>query len=171
MPPYMGEIRMFAGNFAPAGWAFCDGQILPISEYDALFTLLQTRFGGDGQETFGLPDLRGRVPIHNGNSPFGTTFTLAENGGTPEETLTVQQIPQHTHAWLASQNGGTQNNPGGNVLADGTATTLYRAANANLPYNPQVISPNGGSQPHTNVMPFLAINFILSLYGVFPNPT
>src|SRR4051812_30135437 len=109
--PYVGEVRMFAGNFAPAGWMFCEGQLLPISEYETLFNLIGTTYGGDGQSTFALPDLRGRLPIHQGNG-----FTLAETGGVEEVTLTVSQIPSHTHSLLASQNTGTGTNPAGNVL-------------------------------------------------------
>src|SRR5467141_584349 len=118
--PYVGEIRIFGGNFAPAGWMFCEGQLLPISENETLFNLIGTTYGGDGQSTFALPDLRGRIPLH-----FGNGFTLAEIGGAEEITLTVNQIPAHTHAMLATKNAGDQGSPGGNVTAENTAVQLY----------------------------------------------
>src|SRR5690242_21043268 len=117
--PYVGEIRMFAGNFAPAGWAFCEGQLLPISENQTLFQLIGTTYGGDGQSTFALPDLRGRVPIHQGtDSANGTSFAIGETGGVETVTLTTAQIPVHTHALAATNAAGTQLNPGGNLLAN-----------------------------------------------------
>src|SRR3954465_15696905 len=118
--PYVGEIRMFAGNFAPAGWMFCDGQLLPISEYETLFQLIGTTYGGDGQSTFALPDLQSRVPIHNGNGPGGVNFQLSETGGVETVTLTTQQIPSHTHPMLGNTGNGTQNNPSNTVLATST---------------------------------------------------
>src|SRR6267143_3034579 len=123
--PYVGEIRMFAGNFAPAGWMFCEGQLLPISENETLFNLIGTTYGGDGQSTFALPDLRGRVPIHMGTKA-GTTYQLAEKAGEESVTLTVQQIPAHSHALLVSNNAvGLQTNPTGNVLAQSPQAKLY----------------------------------------------
>src|SRR5687767_2023867 len=146
--PYVGEIRMFAGNFAPAGWMFCEGQLMPISENETLFQLLGTTYGGDGQSTFALPDLRGRVPLHQGNG-----FILAETGGAEEVTLTVNQIPAHAHALLASADQTNTLNPGGNVIgAPLTATPLF-AAPPNINLTPQAIAPVGGSQPHTNFEP------------------
>ena|SRR5262245_4296115 len=163
--PYVGEIRMFAGNFAPAGWMFCEGQLLPISENETLFQLIGTTFGGDGESTFALPDLRGRVPIHQGNG-----FILAETGGVEEVTLTVQQIPAHSHPWLCSTAAGGSKTPKGAVAAvaqgDVYCTTL---AAANFAAN--AVGATGGSQPHTNFQPYLCINFILSLFGIFPSPT
>ena len=166
--PYVGEIRMFAGNFAPAGWMFCEGQLLPISENETLFQLIGTTYGGDGQSTFALPDLRGRIPLHQGNG-----FILAETGGAEEITLTVSQIPAHSHPLLASSAPGADANPGNRVPAEtGTAgafmffedtSTVNMAANA--------ISPVGGSQPHTNFQPYLCVDFIISLFGIFPSPT
>jgi microcystin-dependent protein len=167
--PYVGEIRMFAGNFAPAGWAFCEGQSLPISENETLFQLIGTTFGGDGQEIFALPDLRGRIPIHQGNG-----FILAETGGAEEITLTVNQIPAHTHALLATANPATQSTPPGQVTASNSPINIYRTL---VPPPPQVnmsnqmIGPVGGSQPHTNFQPYLCIDFIISLFGIFPSPT
>lgn len=164
--PYVGEIRMFAGNFAPAGWMFCEGQLLPISENETLFQLIGTTYGGDGESTFALPDLRGRIPIHQGNG-----FILAETGGTEEITLTVQQIPAHSHIELASSTGGQQSNPANLVLGAVTGGDIYSGDAPYVNMAPQAISSVGGSQPHTNFQPYLCINFIISLFGLFPSPT
>ncbi|MFY9618471.1 MAG: tail fiber protein [Pyrinomonadaceae bacterium] len=169
--PYIGEIRMFGGNFAPNGWMFCEGQTLPISENDALFTLIGTTYGGDGQETFNLPNLASRVPMHMGTGPDGTTYQLAEMAGTEQETLTTQQIPSHSHPLLGSTGNGTQATPSGNFLASTTVITMYAPETANVPFSAQAIAPIGGSQPHENTQPFLCINFIISLFGVFPSQT
>jgi microcystin-dependent protein len=165
--PYVGEIRMFGGNFAPAGWMFCEGQLLPISENDALFTLLGTTYGGDGQETFALPDLRGRVPIHQGNG-----FILGETGGAEEITLTVNQMAAHTHPLLASTNTGTASNAQGNDVCSSPSLLLYiegQSPDTNL--NQSIVGMVGGSQPHTNFQPYLCVDFIISLYGIYPSPT
>jgi len=165
--PYVGEIRIFAGNFAPAGWMFCEGQILPISENETLFQLIGTTYGGDGESTFALPDLRGRLPIHQGNS-----FILAETGGVEEVTLTVQQIPAHSHALLASTANGSQTNPGNNVVATSPGNVFpYIADPPGLNMSASAIGPVGGSQPHTNFQPYLCVDFIISLFGIFPSPT
>ena len=164
--PYVGEIRMFAGNFAPAGWMFCEGQLLPISENETLFQLIGTTYGGDGQSTFALPDLRGRIPIHQGNG-----FILAETGGAEEITLTVNQIPAHSHPLLGSLAPATDPNPAGNVLATTTQMEIYYADNPDTSMAATSISPIGGSQPHTNFQPYLCVNFIISLFGLFPSPT
>lgn len=164
--PYVGEIRMFAGNFAPAGWMFCEGQLLPISENETLFQLIGTTYGGDGEETFNLPDLRGRIPIHQGNG-----FILAETGGAEEITLTVNQIPAHSHPMLASSATASQTTPQNNVLATPSVPDMYRASAGNTPLAAQSISPTGGSQPHTNFQPYLCVDFIISLFGIFPSPT
>jgi microcystin-dependent protein len=169
--PYIGEIRMFGGNFAPAGWAFCDGQSMPISENDALFTLIGTTYGGDGQETFNLPNLQSRVPIHQGTGPNGTTYQLGEMAGTEQETLTVQQTPIHSHAPVASNTVSTQTSPSNLLLAQSSAATLYIADTASVALATSSVSPVGGSQPHENVQPFLCVNFIISLFGVFPSQT
>lgn len=163
--PYVGEIRMFAGNFAPAGWMFCEGQLLPISENETLFNLIGTTYGGDGRSTFALPDLRGRVPIHQGNG-----FILAETGGVEQVTLTVQQIPIHTHAFLATNNQASafapaNQTPGITQLA---STTAYGIDNPLVALPANAIGPSGGNQPHTNFQPYLCINFIISLFGIFP---
>jgi microcystin-dependent protein len=165
--PYVGEVRIFAGNFAPAGWMFCEGQLLPISDYETLFNLIGTTYGGDGQSTFGLPDLRGRLPMHMGNG-----FTLAETGGVESVTLTVSQIPAHSHSLLATSANGTSPNPGGNVLAQPAATIQpYTVEPATLNMNAGAIGPVGGSQPHDNFQPYLCVDFIISLFGIYPSPT
>ena len=169
--PYVGEIRIFAGNFAPSGWMFCQGQVLPISQNETLFQLIGTTYGGDGQTTFALPDLRGRIPVHMGTGTDGETLTLAETGGVEQVTLTVQQIPAHSHPALASSQNALQATPTGNVLAQPTVVDLYRVVPPNSPLAPQVVTPTGGSQPHTNEQPFLCVNFIISLFGIFPSPT
>ncbi len=164
--PYVGEIRMFAGNFAPAGWMFCEGQLLPISEYETLFNLIGTTYGGDGQSTFALPDLRGRLPLHQGGG-----FTLAETGGAEEITLTVNQIAAHSHPLLANTTPGTVSAPAGSVLAKTTTGFLYINENPTDNMATSSISSTGGSQPHTNFQPYLCVNFIISLFGIFPSPT
>lgn len=164
--PYVGEIRMFAGNFAPAGWMFCEGQLLPISENETLFQLIGTTYGGDGQSTFGLPDLRGRIPIHQGNG-----FILAETGGVEEVTLTINQIPGHSHPELVSTSVAAETNPTNNMPAQSTQATLYFEDNPNVNMAANAIGPVGGSQPHTNMQPYLCVDFIISLFGLFPSPT
>lgn len=164
--PYVGEVRMFAGNFAPAGWMFCEGQLLPISEYETLFNLIGTTYGGDGESTFALPDLRGRIPIHQGNG-----FILAETGGAEEITLTVNQIPSHTHPFLASSSPGTAATPVGNLVAESPSIAYYIQDTANSNMNPSDVTSTGGSQPHTNFQPYLCVDFIISLFGIFPSPT
>jgi len=164
--PYVGEIRIFAGNFAPAGWMFCEGQLLPISENETLFQLIGTTYGGDGQSTFALPDLRGRLPLHQGNS-----FILAETGGVEEVTLTVSQIPAHNHPLLGSATNGTQANPENNLLANSFNITPYINDSTSGNMNPGAVTPVGGSQPHTNFQPYLCVNFIISLFGIFPSQT
>jgi len=170
--PYVGEIRMFAGNFAPAGWEMCEGQLLPISENETLFNLIGTTYGGDGQSTFGLPDLRGRAPLHMGTGG-GSTYLLAENGGVEEVTLTVNQIPSHTHAVLGTGNAADSAVPNGQVLAPTQASTVtaYGTDNPLVGLTTQVVGAVGGSQPHQNMQPYLAITFIISLFGIFPSPT
>jgi microcystin-dependent protein len=163
--PYVGEIRMFAGNFAPAGWMFCEGQLLPISENETLFQLIGTTYGGDGESTFALPDLRGRLPLHQGNG-----FILAETGGAETVTLTVNQIPAHSHPLLASNTGGQSSNPQNNLTAK-PVSNIYAPPGANAPMTAQAILPVGGSQPHNNFQPYLCIDFIISLFGIFPSPT
>ena len=164
--PYVGEIRMFAGNFAPAGWMFCEGQLLPISENETLFQLIGTTYGGDGQSTFALPDLRGRIPIHQGNG-----FILAETGGAEEITLTVQQIAAHSHPLLGTASIANDANPLSNVVAQTNTFDPYQSTAGGSPMAPQSIGSVGGSQPHTNFQPYLCVDFIISLFGLFPSPT
>ena len=171
MSPYVGEIRMFAGNFAPNGWMFCEGQTLPISENEVLFQLIGTTYGGDGEETFNLPNLASRVPIHMGTGPDGTTYQIGEMAGTEQETLTTQQIPNHTHQLFASTAIGAANTPSGNVTSQSVSVKMYLADSPTNAANASSISPQGGSQPHENTQPFLCINFIISLFGVFPSQT
>jgi microcystin-dependent protein len=163
--PYVGEIRIFAGNFAPAGWAFCEGQVLPISENETLFQLIGTTYGGDGQSTFALPDLRGRIPLHQGNG-----FILAETGGVESVTLTVSQIPGHSHPLLGTGAAANQTSPTGNLLAK-PDKSLYRPGPASVAMSALDVGSTGGSQPHNNFQPYLCVNFILSLFGTFPSPT
>jgi microcystin-dependent protein len=165
--PYVGELRMFAGNFAPAGWMFCEGQLLPISENETLFQLIGTTYGGDGESTFALPDLRGRIPVHQGNG-----FTLAEVGGAEEVTLTASQIPAHSHPAVASSSAASSNDPSSNVGAALTVASVfpYGTDNPLTPLSANAIAPTGGSQPHTNFQPYLCISFIISLFGIFPSP-
>jgi microcystin-dependent protein len=169
--PYIGEIRMFAGNFAPNGWMFCEGQPLPIAENEALFQLIGTTYGGDGEETFNLPNLASRVPIHMGTGPDGTTYQLGEMAGTEQETLTVQQIPNHSHPFTASTNAAQESSPANNVLAQSTVADMFIQDSPDGALAPSSVQPAGGSQPHDNTQPFLCINFIISLFGVFPSPT
>jgi microcystin-dependent protein len=159
--PYVGEIRMFGGNFAPVGWKFCNGDLLAISEYDTLFNLIGTTYGGDGQETFGLPDLRGRIPLHQGSG-----FVIGQIGGVEEVTLTSSQIA-HSHPTFASNDIPTQSTPQGNVLGQ-AAAKFYRAGAPTVSLNAGSVSSVGGSQPHTNFQPYLCIDFIISLFGIYP---
>jgi microcystin-dependent protein len=167
--PYVGEIRMFAGNFAPAGWMFCEGQLLPISEYETLFNLIGTTYGGDGQSTFALPDLRGRIPLH-----FGNGFTLAETGGVETVTLTVSQIPAHTHPFLGTRNAATDFAPSSTVvpaIAFASTITPYGTDAPLTALSPSSVTSVGGSQPHDNFQPYLCVDFIISLFGIFPSQT
>jgi microcystin-dependent protein len=158
---------MFAGNFPPAGWMFCEGQLLPISENETLFNLIGTTYGGDGESTFALPDLRGRIPIHQGNG-----FTLAETGGAETITLTVAQMPAHAHSVVAiGDKPGTQATPAGNLLAQSFNVTPYINDAPTAAMNAGVIGSVGGSQPHDNFQPYLCVDFILSLFGIFPSQT
>lgn len=169
--PYIGEIRMFAGNFPPNGWAFCNGQTLAISENDTLFQLIGTTYGGDGEETFNLPNLQSRLPIHMGTGPDGTTYQLAEMAGTETVTLTAQQTPLHTHTLIGSTNIAQNPQPDNAVLAQGPAIQAYINGAGEIPLASNSVTPLGGNQPHENVQPFMCINFIISLFGIFPSQT
>jgi len=162
--PYVGEIRMFAGNFAIAGWMFCEGQLLPISEFETLFNLIGTTFGGDGQSTFALPNLQSRIPVHQGSDPF----ILGQAAGTEQVTLTTAQIPTHNHDFVASTTIATQSSPSNTTLSQSTLAKMYYADVTDVSLAPKSILPTGGGQPHDNLQPFLCINFIISLYGIYP---
>jgi microcystin-dependent protein len=164
--PYVGEIRMFGGNFPPVGWMFCEGQLLPISEYEVLFDLIGTTYGGDGQSTFALPDLRGRAPLHSAPG-----FLIGQTAGQEVVTLTVSQIPAHSHAERANVNAGDAFGPGGMVPAESKAGLPQYAVTGADSMHAQAIATAGGSQPHENRMPYLAISYIISLFGIFPSRT
>ncbi|MBP1991620.1 phage tail protein [Paenibacillus eucommiae] len=168
MAPFVGEIRMFAGNFAPAGWEFCSGQVLPISENETLFNLIGTTYGGDGQETFALPNLQSRIPIHQ-----GLGFQVGEMAGTEEVTLTVQQIPAHAHTSGVSSKFGSTNSPDGTLVARSTLSQFTDTSGTKdtMRVNGSAIGYSGGSQPHSNIQPYLTIHYIISLYGIFPSPS
>jgi microcystin-dependent protein len=163
--PYVGEIRMFAGNFQPVGWAYCDGRLLPISENEILFQLIGTTYGGDGEENFALPNLQSRVPMHAGSG-----FILGESGGVETVTLTTQQMPLHNHALIGAEGNGTQANPSNTVLATSTIVKLYANETPDAPMAPNILQPQGGSQPHENMQPYCCITFIISLFGIYPQP-
>jgi microcystin-dependent protein len=168
--PYVGEIRMFGGSFAPAGWAFCAGQLMPISENDTLFNLIGTTYGGDGQETFGIPNLNGRTPVHQGQGPGITqNYQIGEMSGVETVTLTTQQIPVHTHPLVGAAVNGGQANPANALLANSTVITPYAPETPNVQMAANAIAPVGGSQPHENMQSWLAISYIISLFGIFPH--
>ena len=164
--PYIGEIRMFGGNFAPVGWAFCDGQLMAIADNDTLFALIGTTYGGDGQTTFGLPDLRGRIPIHqSGANP------LATKAGDENITLLTAQLPAHTHDLRAGAGGTKTSSPANAFFASGGPQQFASNRVAPLAGTLQGgLAPTGGNQPHNNMMPYLAVSFIISLFGIFPSP-
>ena len=167
--PYVGEIRMFAGNFAPAGWAFCNGALLAISENDVLFTLIGTTYGGDGQSTFALPDLQSRVPVHMGTGG-GSSYIIGQSSGVESVTLTTSQIPAHSHVPLCNSGAGTNASPQNDVWA-ALDSNIYSDVAPSVIMAPSALGSTGGSQPHDNMVPFLVINFIISLFGVFPSQT
>ncbi len=167
--PFVGEIRMFAGNFAPRGWAFCDGQLLAVSQNDALFSLLGTIYGGDGRTTFGLPDLRGRIPLHQGTGPGLSPRRLGLKGGAEKETLTVNQLASHNHDFNANTAVATDVAPAGKVVAHGVGVNTFAAVAQDTNLASNTISNTGGSQPHTNLMPTLCVHFIVALVGIYPS--
>ena len=167
--PFVGEIRMFAGNFAPRGWAYCDGQLLAVSQNDALFSLLGTIYGGDGRTTFGLPDLRGRIPLHQGQGPGLSSLRLGSKGGGEKVTLTTNQLAAHEHDFNANTAAATGNDPQGKVLADGTPARIYKQADHNTDLASSSIANTGGSGSHSNLMPTLCIHFIVALSGIYPS--
>lgn len=164
--PFLSEIRLMSFVFAPKGWALCNGQLLPINQNQALFSLLGTTFGGDGRVNFALPDLRGRTPIH-----VGSGHTLGERGGEQAHTLSISELPQHTHFVNASSNSATDGTPSNSlVLAQSTAANLYGSATALQAMAPAAVSNVGGSQAHLNMQPFLTLSFCIALQGIFPSP-
>jgi len=172
--PFIGEIRMFAGNFAPRGWQFCQGQILAIAQNTALFSILGTTYGGNGQTTFALPDLRGRYPMQQGQGPGLTPRTLGEQGGTENVTLLTTQMPAHNHTLGAFNAGATSSTPAGQVMAGAFDNSTQADVNAyagtpNTTMNPQAIGAAGGSQPHNNMSPYLCLNFIIATEGIYPS--
>src|SRR5229473_3395711 len=162
--PFIGEIRMFAGNFAPQGWAFCNGALMAIDQNTALFQLIGTTYGGDGQTTFALPNLQSRVPIH-----VGPGFVQGQTGGTETVTLIVNQIPSHSHVPQAQSAAGTAASPSNAVWANSSLGQFDNANPPDSPMDPGALASSGGSQPHDNMVPFLGVNFILSLFGIFPS--
>lgn len=171
--PYVGEIRMFGGNFAPAGWAFCDGQLMSIAQNDTLFNLIGTTFGGDGQQTFGLPDLRGRLPVHQGTDSTGQAWTIGQLSGAEEVALTAAEMPAHSHFAMGSSDQASSSDPTGAVLATLSAAGTQSAYGTRSPtgaLDPSSVTFAGGSQPHSNLMPYACVSFIISLFGVYPSP-
>jgi microcystin-dependent protein len=163
--PFLGEIRTFAGNFAPKDWALCDGRLLPIAQYSALFSLLNTTYGGDGRVTFALPNLNGNAPMHWGDGPDLTPRNIGESSGSANVTLLETEMPAHSHAVLASQSSASATTPADNALAD---AALYAAPPLNARMAPQAISTVGASLPHDNMQPYLGLTFIIALQGVYP---
>lgn len=167
--PYVGEIRMFAGNFAPSGWLFCRGQVIAISENETLFQLIGTTYGGDGQETFGLPDLGARFPVHQGTQAGGGSFTMGQMGGTDAVTVSLPQLPSHSHAPAAATTPTTSSASGAYIAA--RADAPFSSATPSTALALQQLAPAGGSQPHENRQPYVTVSFIISLYGIFPSQT
>lgn len=161
--PFLAEIRIMGFNFPPKGWAFCNGQFMPINQNQALFSLLGTTYGGNGQTTFALPNLQGRVPIHTGNG-----HTLGEVGGQEAHTVTIQEMPAHMHFLNATNSPGTASIPGGSILA-GAPSNVYGAFQNIVPMGTEAVSSVGGSQPHENRQPYIVLNFCIALQGVFPS--
>ncbi|MDF1873413.1 tail fiber protein [Vannielia sp.] len=169
--PFVGEIRMFGGNFAPRGWAFCDGQLLAVSQNDALFSLLGTIYGGDGRTTFGLPDMRGRIPIHKGHGPGLSERRLGSKGGEEHVTLTTNQLASHHHEFMANTAAATDPSPQGRAIAQGVGTTFYSDTTPDASLASNAMMRSGGSQWHNNIMPSLCVSFIIALFGIYPSRT
>jgi microcystin-dependent protein len=172
MDPFVAEIRIFPFNFAPKGWAFCDGQILPISQNTALFSLLGTTYGGDGKSNFALPNLQGNAPMHPGQGPGLSLHDLGETGGSQTVTLLASEMPAHSHSWTASNQAGTDQSPLNELFAGGVGgISMYAAPGSMTQLAPNVLPPSGGDQPHNNMMPYLTLNFCIALQGVYPPRT
>lgn len=168
MDPFVAEIRIFPFNFAPRGWAWCDGQLLPLSQNTALFSLLGTTYGGNGKSNFALPDLQGRAPMQPGQGPGLSLHDLGETGGSETVTLLESEIPSHSHLLRASEADGVERNPGGQLFATGIAISAYQAPGPTTNLNQNTIAPAGGDAPHNNMQPFLTFYFSIALQGVFP---
>lgn len=166
--PFVAEVRMVGFNFAPNGWAFCNGQLLPLSQNTALFSLLGTIYGGNGKSNFALPDLQGRAPLQHGQGPGLSEYFIGESGGAESVTLLESEIPSHTHGYLASDNVGERNNPAGNLYAPPDSGRIFAPASNLTAMSPSALAPAGGGQPHNNMPPYLALNFVIALQGVFP---
>jgi len=166
--PYIGEIRMVGFNFAPAGWQLCQGQLLSISNFEALFNLIGTTYGGDGQNTFALPDLRSRIPIHQGTLAGGPTYVIGEQSGTETVTITTNQMPQHNHLLNAQSANGTQPSPSGGVWA-GSDLDQFSSGSPTTTMSASLVALSGGSQPHDNMPPYLCVNFAIALFGIYPS--
>lgn len=162
--PFVGEVRLFAGNFPPQNWAFCDGQLLSIAGNEVLFELIGTTYGGDGQNTYALPDLRGRVPVHQASG-----FVMGQRGGSETVTLLPGQMPPHTHAMMASTTAASASHGPAEVLGSSAAMNLYGSGAPNMAMDANAITPAGGNQPHDNMPPFVAMNYIISMFGIFPS--
>ena len=171
MDPFLGEIKLFAGTFAPVGWNYCDGTLLSISTNDALYALLGTTYGGDGVNTFAVPDLRGRVPIHQGSQTGLPTYVIGQVGGVTSVTLLASNMPAHSHTLSATAELGKDADPRGKLLgaADDTCLIYKESATATVPLSPAHVGPSGGSQPHDNMQPYLAMNYIIATSGIYPS--
>lgn len=169
--PFVAEIRIFPFNFAPKGWAWCDGQLMPLSQNTALFSLLGTTYGGDGKSNFALPDMQGNAPMHPGQGPGLSLHDLGETGGSETVTLLESEIPLHSHALTASQGDGLERFPSGQRFATGIGISMFQTPGALVQLNPNAVTPAGGDQPHNNMMPYLTFYFNIALQGVFPPRT
>ncbi len=167
--PFVGEIKLFGGNFQINGYAYCNGQLMSIAQNDVLFNLIGTTYGGDGQNTFALPDLRSRVPIHQGNLAGGSTYSMGQMGGVETVTLMTSQLPVHSHTPNCNTSDGSQASPA-NSYWGLSGSTIYSTNAPASPMNAAAVGVNGGNQPHDNMLPFQCVNFIISLFGVFPSP-
>jgi len=171
MDPFVAEIRIFPFNFAPKGWAFCDGQILPISQNTALFSLLGTTYGGDGKSTFGLPNMQGNAPMHPGQGPGLSLHDLGETGGSDTVSLIESEIPSHSHALIVSLSDGLFTQPSGQLFSQGVGVNIWGTTTLDTQFSDNAIAPAGGDQPHNNMQPYLTLNFCLALQGVYPPRT
>jgi microcystin-dependent protein len=164
--PYVGEVRLVGFNFAPIDWSLCNGQLIPISQNETLYNLIGTTYGGDGQSTFGLPNLQSRIPIHSGSNG-ANTYVIGQTGGVETVTLNINQYPSHTHSLMASTNSTGSSTPTSNVVNGGL--TAYTADTPATPMLAAMVGNSGGNQPHNNLQPYLAMNWIIALYGVYPS--